>query len=101
MITLPDELLSQLIDLINRLRSQAPDFLQHPDRQQDWYNRGYANGMVSGLRELLATSQTDGLDPDDPAQLDAHRGTPWLKAYRHGEETGRRETLEISGAENP
>jgi len=97
MSELPDELLAQLLDLIDRLRDETGDFLEQPGDQQTWYDRGYANGMVAALADLGATSALGPRVPDDPAEITAHQTLPWGKAYRHGEQMGSRETFEITG----
>lgn len=94
---LPDELLNQLLDLIDRLRGEAMGFLDEPGDQQTWYNRGYANGMVTTLGRLGQAGRLGGREPDDPDQLAGHLAMPWGKAYRHGETVGSKETEEITG----
>lgn len=94
---LPDELLSQLLDLIDRLRRETAGFLDQPGDQQTWYNRGYANGMVTTLMGLGRARQLGGREPDDPGLIAGHLAMPWGKAYRHGETMGSKETQEITG----
>lgn len=94
---LPEELLDQLLDLIDRLRRDSDGFLNEPGDQQRWYDRGYANGMVRALTHLGHAEQLGGRALDDPDALAAHRALPWGKAYRHGETMGERETHEITG----
>ena len=94
---LPAELLGQLLALIDQLREESADYLEEPGDQQRWYNRGYANGMVLALRSLGQDAALGGRLPDDAAQIQPHGPMPWGRAYRHGEETGRRETHEITG----
>ena len=93
----PPELLEQLVQLVNNLRAESEGFLhEHQDTQQ-WYNRGYANGMVRGLSSLLDDPQPAGLIQDDPAVLQGHEVMAWGKAYRHGESMGEKETYEVAG----
>jgi hypothetical protein len=92
-----DELLDQLLDLIDRLRGETADFLERPGEQQLWYNRGYANGMVSALLRLGAARSLGARVPDDGEAIAAQQTMPWGRAYRHGEEMGSRETFEITG----
>jgi hypothetical protein len=95
---LPAELVAQLLGLVDRLREETADFAEQPGDAQQWYNRGYANGMVLALQRLgQRTSLGDRL-PDDSGPLQAQVSMPWGKAYRHGEEVGERETYEITGA---
>jgi hypothetical protein len=98
MSTLPEELLQQLCDLIGKLRQESDDFREQHQDAQLWYNRGYANGMVLALREVLGDDAPCGHVPDDPEWLRGHEVMAWGKAYRHGESVGRSETFEISGA---
>ena len=94
---LPEELLDQLIALVDRLREESADYLDTPGDQQRWYNRGYANGMVLALCALGQDAVLGHRLPDDAAQLEPHGPMAWGRAYRHGEEVGRRETHEITG----
>ena len=97
MTELPDELISQLLDLIDRLRDETADFLDDPGDQQQWYDRGYANGMLIALQRLGQAARLGDRMPDDEADLQGHIAMPWGKAYRHGESRGGAETYEISG----
>jgi hypothetical protein len=94
---LPQALLDQLLALVDRLRDESAGYLEEPGDQQLWYNRGYANGMVLALRSLGQDAALGDRLPDDPDQLGPHGPMAWGRAYRHGEETGRRETHEITG----
>lgn len=98
MSTLPSDLLSKLSDLIAQLRAESAGFLEHHEDAQQWYNRGYANGMVKGLRALLGEQMPAELQEDDPALLQGHEVMAWGKAYRHGEGVGEKETYEIAGS---
>jgi len=97
---LPQDLLSQLLDLVDRLRRDTDDFLDQPSDQQAWYNRGYANGMLLALQGLNLAAELGGRRPDDASLLGAHLAMPWGRAYRHGQEMGSRETDEITGSLN-
>lgn len=97
MVALADELLTQLLDLIDQLRTESADFLDQPGDQQLWYNRGYANGMLTALTRINGGAGLGAREPDDAAAVDAHGAMPWGKAYRHGEQIGSRETYEITG----
>lgn len=88
--------LDQLIDLANRLKTEAPDFLEHPEEQQEWYNRGYANGIVRALNELGYEEYIDGRASEDAEDLlSEHRMLSWGQAYQHGMEMGEKETREV------
>lgn len=97
MIEPSNDLLSQLLDLIDSLRSESAEFLDTPGDQQLWYNRGYANGMVLALQAMCPGERLGSRNTDPTADIDAHAALAWGKAYRHGETTGRRETFEITG----
>ena len=98
-LTIPEELLEQLCRLIRRLRQESADFAEHHEDGQRWYNRGYANGMVRGLRRLLAEDRPCGQALDDEELLEGHEVMAWGRAYRHGEQVGEQETYEITGAD--
>lgn len=98
MSSLPEALLQQLCDLVASLREESADFQQQHQDAQLWYNRGYANGMLLALRELLGVEAPCAQLPDDPAWLQGHEVMAWGKAYRHGESMGHRETYEIAGS---
>ncbi len=93
----PDELIEQLLALIDSLHAETRGFLDDPGDQQVWYNRGYANGMLSALKRLGLGDRLGGRLVDADDALAAHLAMPWGRAYRHGEAMGRRETHEITG----
>lgn len=94
---MPDELLRQLIDLIDKLRDETEGFLDSPGDQQLWYNRGYANGMVLALQRLRKEHALGSRQPDDAEAIGGQIALPWGKAYQHGETVGSNETHEITG----
>ncbi len=96
----PDHVVVQLIDLIDRLRNETVACFEQPGDQQQWYNRGYANGIVLALCELEQFDALADRVVDDVALIEATVGLPWGKAYRHGETMGRRETYEIAGIQS-
>ncbi len=98
MFTISPELLEQLCALIRELRAGSADFLEHHENGQHWYNRGYANGMLRALRDLLGEDCPCGDVFDDEVELQPHRVMAWGKAYGHGEAMGERETHEITGS---
>lgn len=91
-------LLDQLLDLIDELRRETQDYLDQPGDQQAWYNRGYANGMLLALADLVPPQRLGGRMADTADQLGHQFTMPWGKAYRHGEQMGSRETREITGS---
>ncbi|HEY9199537.1 MAG TPA: hypothetical protein VIR60_09235 [Gammaproteobacteria bacterium] len=89
-------LLERLLNLVERLYVETADFAEHPEQEQLWYNRGYANGMLRSLRELGyadAIVARIAADTADPAADCAALG--WGRAYRHGEEMGSEETRAV------
>jgi hypothetical protein len=96
---LPDNLVIQLLELIDRLREETAGFAEQHADQQQWYDRGYANGMVLALQRLGQQAALATRCADDPALLQAQVSMPWGRAYRHGEEVGSRETHEITGTQ--
>lgn len=93
----PDpDILRQLLDLVARLYDETAGFTDSPGDAQLWYNRGYANGMVKALQEL---GQGDALvariEPDAEDIVAGQELMAWGKAYRHGLDTGYRETFEV------
>lgn len=97
MANLPQDLQQQLFSLIAELREESADFLQHHEDAQQWYNRGYANGMVKALQSLLGEPLPENQQLDDPQFLQGNEVMAWGKAYRHGEQMGEKETYEIAG----
>ena len=91
------ELLARLCMLARRLREENADFVDHHEDGQRWYNRGYANGMIRGLQQLLGEQTPCDLKPDDEALLQGHEVMAWGRAYLHGEQVGQKETYEIAG----
>ena len=88
--------LDQLIDLANRLKRESPDFLDKPEEQQDWYNRGYANGIIRALNALGYAEYIDNRATEDDADLlKDHTMLAWGQAYQHGMEMGEKETREV------
>ena len=91
-------LLGKLIGLIEELYAESNGFLDNPEETQFWYNRGYANGMIAGLDALGYGELLDERINRDPTDIIAGFETfDWGQAYRHGLETGDRETREVVG----
>ena len=91
------ELLAQLLTLIDSLRAETASFLDEPGDPQAWYNRGYANGILTALQALGQGHRLGDRRVDDAEQVERQQALPWGKAYRHGESMGSRETHEITG----
>jgi hypothetical protein len=89
-------LLERLLQLIERLQRETAGFLDRPEQEQLWYNRGYANGMLTALHDLGYGDRSIGRAQQDPGDvLDGCEALGWGRAYRHGEEVGDRETREV------
>tara|TARA_Y100001935_G_scaffold244528_1_gene237056 strand:+ start:1277 stop:1576 length:300 start_codon:yes stop_codon:yes gene_type:complete len=92
----PKILLEQLISLVNELREESKNFLEEQQDAQQWYNRGYANGILLGLSEILGESIFNEMRLDDKSEFAGQEVMAWGKAYLHGEEMGKKETYEIT-----
>jgi len=92
---IPKDLLEQLCRLVKQLREESADFGEHHEDAQQWYNRGYANGMLRGLQRVLTQDCPCVQTLDDDMLLQGHEVMAWGKAYRHGEQMGEQETYEI------
>ena len=91
-----DVLLERLLQLAERLQSENAEFIDRPEQEQLWYNRGYANGMLTAVRELGYGARLAGRVQADRADLlEGYEALAWGRAYRHGEEMGSRETREV------
>ena len=92
--------LSELLALLGELYQASDGFLSAQGDQQLWYDRGYANGMAQALRQLGYQGRVEQvIRPDEEDVIAGQEFLPWGKAYRHGLETGRKETFEIMGEE--
>lgn len=98
MSELSQDLINQLLALVDRLRDESANFYESHEDTQQWYNRGYANGMVQGLSAIAGAEALSGRKPDEEELLQGHEVMAWGKAYRHGEQMGKKETYEITGA---
>lgn len=89
-------LLYQLLQLVNELRAQTEGYEQRQDDAQQWYDRGYADGII---QTLYARGYRDKLrelgGPDTPAVASVSAHLPWGEAYHHGLQMGERETCEV------
>ena len=91
-------MLTRLLALIERLYTETEGFLERAEDEQLWYNRGYANGMISALTELGYGAQLHARIAADAADcIVGHEALSWGRAYLHGFETGDRETREVIG----
>lgn len=95
-------IIEQLVALARRLRAESADFLENPGDGQTWYNRGYAAGMLTALRELGYGEALGDDCAEDPEQaLGPHRVMAWGQAYQHGQEKGWSDTREALAARAP
>ena len=94
--TATDILLERLLQLVERLQSENAEFIDRPEQEQLWYNRGYANGMLTALHELGYGGRLTGRAQADRADiLEGCEALAWGRAYHHGEEMGNREMREV------
>ncbi len=92
------QLIDQLTGIVKQLQEETEDFLDQADDQQLWYNRGYANGIVSALDALGYSAVIDNMISRDPEDIiRGHEALPWGQAYKHGTEMGEKETREVIG----
>jgi len=92
------EMLERLFPILKRLYDETEGFLEHPENQQHWYNRGYANGMVKVLQEQgYGEWLAQQLTPDAEDVIAGHEALAWGQAYQHGVKMGSRETRQIIG----
>jgi hypothetical protein len=91
-----EDLLPRLLQLVQDLYEETTALSETESELQLWYNRGYADGMVSRMRELGYRQEViDALGSGEDTIGDEHRFLPWGKAYRHGFKMGEQETLEV------
>jgi hypothetical protein len=90
------ETVEKLFKLVERLYGETAGYLEDQSDTQLWYNRGYANGMVSALRTAGYEDQLASRLSLDPAGLhNEDRFMVWTQAYHHGFEMGEKETREV------
>ncbi len=92
----PQVTLDRLLAIVERLYIETAGFQDNGDNQQHWYNRGYANGIVSQLSELGFRAEVEAtLIADADNIIEGQEFWAWGKAYLHGVEVGRKETVEV------
>ena len=88
-------LVERLLPVVVGLYEETAELARGDGDLQLWYNRGYADGMACMFRELGYTADLASRLEAKPLELDeAECFLPWGRAYRHGFETGERETRE-------
>ena len=95
------EIVKKLLGLAQQLLDESEEFLEQPENQQLWYNRGYSVGILKAIKalhyeEAIPTPMRITLEAHLKA-MTKHRMLPWGKTYCHGEEKGSRETFEVLG----
>ena len=96
-----EDLPDRLIAVAGKLYRESEGFAECPEDSQQWYNRGYADGMVKALVELGYGRRIVDLHQrmnKTAAVMQAQEKLPWGKACRHGEDKGYRETREVFSA---
>lgn len=89
-------LLARLAGIVERLYGETPDFVDHPEDAQAWYNRGYANGVIAALERHGCAEVLDGrVDRDAADVAEPYRVFDWGQAYAHGAEKGFGEAQEV------
>lgn len=91
-------MLVRLLGLVERLYGESAGFLERPEDEQLWYNRGYANGIIAALTELGYGADVQARVAGDAVDCIAgHEALSWGRAYQHGCEMGDKETREVIG----
>ena len=89
-----------LIGLVEQLYQESDGYAQNPADAQLWYNRGYANGMVSFLQTRGHADKIKHLNLDAQDLYTDEQIMEWHKAYHHGFEMGLNESKEINKNQN-
>ena len=88
--------INTLTKIVLRLYSETDGYMNDQSDVQLWYNRGYANGIVSALRSKnLFTAASLNIPLDDEELHQGQNFMEWEKAYHHGFEMGQREASEV------
>ena len=96
-----ENVLPRLLQVVRDLYAETVGLSETESELQLWYNRGYADGMVSGMKDLGYTREiSEAIDAEVDSVSDENRFLPWGKAYQHGFETGEKETLEVLEEKN-
>ncbi len=90
-------ILQRLLALAERLQRDNADFVDQPQDQQRWYDRGYGNGILLALEALGYADElaARGLAADDADMIAQWSVMDWGKAYAHGQELGEKEAREV------
>ncbi|MCU7880631.1 MAG: hypothetical protein KZQ60_08910 [Candidatus Thiodiazotropha sp. (ex Lucinoma aequizonata)] len=93
------DVLKRFLQLVEDLYAETEILSEGESELQLWYDRGYADGMVSAMRPLDDAQQVDAVDATgDSSLVIGQELLPWGKAYQHGFDRGEKEITEIPGA---
>jgi len=84
-----------LVALVEQLYVESENYSENTSDGQPWYNRGYANGIVSFLNARGHTDEINHLKLDAENLYHSEQVMEWHKAYHHGFEMGLRESGEV------
>jgi len=84
-----------LVALVEQLYVESENYSENTSDGQPWYNRGYANGIVSFLTARGYTDEINHLKLDAEDLYHGEQVMEWHKAYHHGFEMGLRESGEV------
>ena len=84
-----------LAALVEQLYVESENYSENTSDGQPWYNRGYANGIVSFLTARGYTDEINHLKLDAENLYHGEQVMEWHKAYHHGFEMGLRESGEV------
>jgi len=87
--------IDKLVALVEKLYVESENYSDNPSDVQLWYNRGYANGIVSFLNARGYTDKINHLTLDAEDLYHGEQVMEWHKAYHHGFEMGLRESGEV------
>jgi len=87
--------IDKLVALVEKLYVESENYSENISDGQLWYNRGYANGIVSFLKARGYTDEINHLKLDADNLYHGEQVMEWHKAYHHGFEMGLRESGEV------
>ena len=87
--------IDKLAALVEQLYVESETYSENPSDVQLWYNRGYANGIVSFLNARGHTDKINHLKLDAEDLYNGEQVREWHKAYNHGFKMGLRESSEV------
>jgi len=87
--------IDKLAALVEELYVESENYSENPSDVQLWYNRGYANGIVSFLNARGHAGEINHLTLDAGDLYHGQQVMEWHKAYHHGFEMGLRESGEV------